>query len=44
MERPDRVKPRLLVVDDDPAILQALVALLEPLGLEVTTLADPQRF
>jgi diguanylate cyclase (GGDEF)-like protein len=44
MERRDRVKPRLLVVDDDPAILQALVALLTPLGLEVTTLADPQRF
>jgi len=44
MERRDRVKPRLLVVDDDPAILQAVVALLAPLGLEVTTLADPQRF
>jgi diguanylate cyclase (GGDEF)-like protein len=42
--RRDRVNPRLLVVDDDPAILRSLVALLTPLGLEVTTLSDPLRF
>jgi diguanylate cyclase (GGDEF)-like protein len=42
--RRDRVKPRLLVVDDDPTILQSLGALLSPIGLEVTTLTDPLRF
>jgi DNA-binding response OmpR family regulator len=34
----------VMVVDDDPSILQKLVTLLEPLGLQVTTLDDPQKF
>jgi diguanylate cyclase (GGDEF)-like protein len=35
---------RVLVVDDDPAVLDAIRALLSPHDLEVTTLADPLRF
>jgi len=40
----DRVEARVMVVDDDPQILAVLRALLEPWGLEVTTLDDPRRF
>ena len=35
---------RLLAVDDDPLILELLQALLEPSGMDVTTLNDPLRF
>jgi diguanylate cyclase (GGDEF)-like protein len=35
---------RVLVVDDDPAMLDATRALLRPHDLEVSTLADPLRF
>ena len=35
---------RVLVVDDDPALLEVMRTLLEPHGLEVFTLADPLRF
>ncbi len=35
---------RVLVVDDDPAVLDAMRTLLEPHDLEVSTLADPLRF
>ncbi len=35
---------RVLVVDDDPAVLDAIGALLRPHDLEVFTLADPLRF
>ncbi|MET0396845.1 MAG: response regulator [Longimicrobiaceae bacterium] len=34
----------LLAVDDDPAVLGAVRALLEPRGIRVTTLDDPLRF
>lgn len=34
----------LLAVDDDPAVLGAVRALLEPRGIRVTTLGDPLRF
>ncbi len=43
----DQEKPvegKVLAVDDDPAILASLKHLLEPWGLQVTTLNDPQRF
>ncbi|MDQ6749200.1 MAG: response regulator [Actinomycetota bacterium] len=43
----ERLRPsgtRLLAVDDDPAILAAVEAVLEPHGLAVTTLAEPMRF
>jgi DNA-binding response OmpR family regulator len=33
-----------MVVDDDPSILTAIQHLLQPWGLRVTTLADPQQF
>jgi diguanylate cyclase (GGDEF)-like protein len=35
---------RVLVVDDEPAVLDAMRVLLEPHDLEVSTLADPLRF
>jgi diguanylate cyclase (GGDEF)-like protein len=35
---------RVLVVDDDPAVLDTVCALLEPHDLEVSTLVDPLRF
>jgi DNA-binding response OmpR family regulator len=40
----DRPKPKVLAVDDDPQILDALTVLLAPLKLEITTLADPLEF
>jgi diguanylate cyclase (GGDEF)-like protein len=36
--------PKVMAVDDDPQILAVLRALLEPRGVRVTTLDDPQRF
>lgn len=38
------VEAKVLIVDDDPATLSALSGLLQPWGLQVTTLDDPQRF
>jgi diguanylate cyclase (GGDEF)-like protein len=35
---------RVLIVDDDPAVLDAMRVLLAPHDLEVSTLADPLRF
>ncbi|MHB1510376.1 MAG: response regulator [Acidimicrobiales bacterium] len=35
---------RLLAVDDDPSVLAAVVALLEPAGLTVTGVTGPERF
>jgi DNA-binding response OmpR family regulator len=35
---------KVLVVDDDPHILEQLIELLPPWGLQVTTLADPEQF
>lgn len=41
-DRSDETK--ILMVDDDPVILATLPALLEPWGLQTTTLNDPQQF
>jgi diguanylate cyclase (GGDEF)-like protein len=35
---------KIMVVDDDPQILSTLCSLLEPWGLQVTTLNNPQQF
>ena len=35
---------RVLIVDDDPQVLTTLTDLLQPWGLDVTTLEDPQNF
>jgi diguanylate cyclase (GGDEF)-like protein len=43
-ERERLATTRVLVVDDDPALLDAMRALLEPHDLEVVTLPDPLRF
>ncbi|MEO1592221.1 MAG: response regulator [Cyanobacteria bacterium J06632_22] len=39
-----RQTAQLLAVDDDPLVLKALKALLEPWGIAVTGLDDPQQF
>jgi DNA-binding response OmpR family regulator len=36
--------PKVTIVDDDRALLEALTAILSPLGIAVTTLADPSQF
>jgi DNA-binding response OmpR family regulator/HPt (histidine-containing phosphotransfer) domain-containing protein len=40
----DQAKAQVMVVDDDPVLLAIVQSLLEPWGLKVTTLADPQQF
>jgi DNA-binding response OmpR family regulator len=42
----DRIRHtnRVMVVDDDATVLATLTSLLEPLGLEVTGVEDPQQF
>lgn len=44
LERTGDAETRVLAVDDDPALLEAVAALLEREGLTVYSLADPQRF
>lgn len=43
-QRAEAAKQRVMVIDDDPQILATLKGFLEPWGLSVTTLNDPQRF
>jgi PAS domain S-box-containing protein len=38
------VEANILVVDDDPQLLAAVRTILQPWGLHVATLSDPQRF
>jgi len=40
----DRSTTNVMVVDDDPVMLQSLTQLLAPWGVQVVTLADPERF
>jgi DNA-binding response OmpR family regulator/HPt (histidine-containing phosphotransfer) domain-containing protein len=42
--QPTTAVPKVMIVDDDLNWLRALPKLLEPWGLKVTTLADPQQF
>ncbi|MEH1968356.1 response regulator [Nostoc sp.] len=42
--RIDTINARLLIVDDDPALLSLLQAQLQPWGFQVTTLADSSQF
>ncbi len=42
MDMPRSSSKRLLFVDDDPLVRQALTAMLRHLGWEVTSLADPR--
>lgn len=44
LQQSDRTRAQVMVVDDDPALLSIVRSLLQPWGLKVTTLADPQRF
>jgi diguanylate cyclase (GGDEF)-like protein len=44
LSRVSAVAPKVMAVDDDPQILAVLRALLEPRGVRVTVLEDPQRF
>lgn len=41
---PGRARARILCVDDDPQLLAAMAAVLEPRGIEVHTLDDPLHF
>jgi DNA-binding response OmpR family regulator len=44
LHQTDQFDTKILAVDDDPTILSMLKALLEPWGLQVTMLNDPQKF
>ncbi|PHJ57637.1 transcriptional regulator [Nostoc linckia z18] len=44
LHRIDTINARLLIVDDDPALLSLLQAQLQPWGFQVTTLADSSQF
>jgi diguanylate cyclase (GGDEF)-like protein len=44
VQRVSQTQAKILVVDDDFVLLDALVTLLEPWGLKVFTLNDPNRF
>jgi DNA-binding response OmpR family regulator len=41
---PQRSTAKVLIIDDDPAILALLSSMLAPWGLETITLSDPQQF
>lgn len=41
---PPSLETKVMIVDDDQAWLHTLPALLQPWGLKVTTLADPEQF
>ncbi|AFZ18852.1 response regulator [Allocoleopsis franciscana] len=44
LNRTQKAEAKVLIVDDDPQVLTALSTLLEPWGLHVTTLSQPQQF
>lgn len=44
LKRERTVEARVLVVDDDPLVLEVLQTLLSPHGYRVTTLAEPMKF
>lgn len=44
IERAGPTQGKILAVDDDPVILEAVAALLGPVGFEVISLEDPNRF
>jgi len=44
LHQADRAKSRVMLVDDDLTLLAIVRSLLEPWGLNVTTLAHPQQF
>ncbi|MGG6265992.1 response regulator [Leptolyngbya sp. AN03gr2] len=44
IQRVSPTQAKVLVVDDDVALLNALTAVLQPWGLQVFTLSDPHRF
>ncbi len=44
IERSEKLRSHVLVIDDDPTILRLTQHLLQPWGLHVTVLADPKQF
>jgi len=44
LHQADRAKAGVMVVDDDPKMLAIVRSLLEPWGLNITTLVDPHQF
>ncbi|MEO0377573.1 MAG: response regulator [Cyanobacteria bacterium P01_A01_bin.17] len=44
LQSTELIEAQVMIVDDDPKILEAVAALLKPWGFAVTTLNDPNRF
>ncbi len=44
LSKPKKAEAKILIVDDDPSVLDLLSNFLTPWGLAVTTLSDPQQF
>ena len=44
LNRTQKIEAKVLIVDDDHLMLNALSTMLQPWGLQVTTLAEPQQF
>lgn len=44
LRKPKKAEAKILIVDDDPSVLDLLANLLTPWGLAVKTLSDPQQF
>ncbi|HEY6291561.1 MAG TPA: response regulator [Terriglobia bacterium] len=44
LDRLQSARSQVLAVDDDPVVLEALAALLDPSGIRLTGLSDPLRF
>ena len=44
LPKPQISGAKILIVDDDPAVLAILSTMLTPWGLEIVTLSEPQRF
>ncbi|MEB3309632.1 MAG: response regulator [Snowella sp.] len=44
LNKPKKAEAKILIVDDDPSILDWLTNILTPWGLDVTTLSEPQQF
>jgi DNA-binding response OmpR family regulator len=44
LTKPQPSEAKVLIVDDDPAILAVLSTMLTPWGLKITTLSEPQQF
>uniref|UniRef100_A0A0C1NM68 Transcriptional regulator n=1 Tax=Tolypothrix bouteillei VB521301 TaxID=1479485 RepID=A0A0C1NM68_9CYAN len=44
LQRPSVTQAKVMIVDDDPHVVTLIQKLLEPMGLKLATLCDPQHF